>query len=433
MSEEKLELKVLSTRTHSLYYMVECLMGLPHRSPEMASNFSGRVGNWFPVRQALDNWEESYSSEELSLLRFPGPHGQSQTLSQVLERVALQSENAEDFANRVEPWVGSEAGENLRKVMTVMEPLYEQYWWSGPGLNGRVDELKASLEKGDFQTNFTKAMSFYDGKLHSNEATVALIPYRRGIIDDEARTRGHNSGNLQVFEVVLDRANDGIAGVCFHEFLHGVWEGQSAEESARWRQAFEKRGLQGRLAYAQLNEGLATALGNGWFQAQIDGQVSQKDWYADPVINAYAKALYPVVKKAVEEARPPSDDELQAMAMTFENALPNADSTFDVVAAQFLTVTSRQEAHLAPYQSGLMKLGPVRSSSVRDWDDKKARTQTFVLFWATEDGARIGEASPDDYSLRKTESGWELRFDGNQDELFTLLRRFQKEGLKEKR
>lgn len=431
VAEEKIEISVVASRTHSLFYMIESLLDVPHRSPQMATNFSGRVGNWDPVAVALDDWKESLSSAELSLLRFPGSHDRTQTLGQVLERVALQSQDAEDFGRRVRPWLGPKAGSRLKALMTVVEPLYEQYWWPGPELGGRVAELESDLDRGEFQENFQKAMSFYAGRLGSDKATVALVPYRKDIGEDKVHTRGHNSGELQVFEVVLERSQDGMAGVCFHEFLHGLWDGQDEAEAQRWREKFESRGLWGRLAYAQLNEGLATALGNGWFQAKLDGELSAEDWYADPVINSFGKALLPIVENAVEEARPPSDEELDAMVRAFQAVLPDADSTFDVVAAQFLTVSSRPEAHLSTYQSELMRLGPVRSSRVSDWSSESSRSQTFVLYWPGSPAEAldwtVGEAP---YSLRRTDQGWELYFTGGQKELFELLREFQNRGLK---
>lgn len=416
------EVEVLENRTHGLFYMLECLIDRPKRSPTMASNFIVRVGHWQPVAKALESWKDALGSQELSALRFPDGYGRTSTLSDVLEKVSLQSDSPQDFAERVSPWLGPETTRRFTTVLEILGPLYDRYWWTGPDLGGRKAELVADLERGRFRDNFVKAMDFYQGDLRSSKARVALVPYHRGVGESQVLTRGHNAGDLQVFEVVTDRPDPSLAGVCFHEFAHGLWKGQTPEEARRWKERFAAHGLWGRLAYAQLNEGLATALGNGWFHQKVTGESNDKAWYNDRVIESYARALFPLVGPIVEQSRRPSDIELDAMVEAFRSALPEADSTFDVVAADLLTITDRPEAHSGSYQDDLMRLGPVRSSRVAASLDG-VPSATFVIFW------RASATKP--YLLRRTESGWELEFSGKQGELLKLLRELQATGLRE--
>lgn len=424
-AEEPIEIEVVASPTHGLYYMVECLVDTPHRSPQMATSFSSRIGNWSPVAEALEDWKKQVNSPELSRLRFP----ESRRLGEVLEMVALQSKDVEDLASRAGPWLGPVASDKFRQVLFEVQPHYQQYWWPGSDLGGRRTELLEALKRGDFEANFEKASKFYRGRLQESKATVALVPHWRDIGEEKTLTRGHNSGSLQVFEVVVDCKKPGMAGVCFHEFLHGIWKGQDAVEAARWKSHFEARGLWGRLAYVQLNEGLATALGNGWFQSLVSGQLDQGSWYNDPVIDKYAHALFPIVKVAVESGRPPTDSELDAMLEAFSRAVPDADKNFDVVAARFLTVTTRPEAHLNEYQDGLMRLGPLRQSGVKDAPPEPGHSSTFRLFWPAANEMIKGWPNKD-FALRQTEQGWEMLFRGDQQALFKKLRELQVGGLR---
>lgn len=357
----EMEIQVVASPTHGLYYMIECLIDQPHRSPEMASTFRGRMGNWGPAQDALNEWEKQMNSDALSSLRLPAVQGRTPTLSDVLEKVALQAKNGEDLTARAAPWLGPEAAAALRNVLLVVEPLYEQYYWPGGAIKRKRETLLSDLKKADFQTSFSHACAFYRGQLPpGHQPTVALIPYVKGITEGKVRTRGHNSGDLQVIEVVVGQDDPGRAGVLFHEFVHALWAGQNPEEKNRWQERFEAHGLMGRLAYVQLNEGLATAIGNGWFDRKVQGQLNPKSWYSDPVIATYGRALYPVVREALEFGRPPTDAELDEMVDAFQRELPEAVSTFDVVAANFTTVSSREEAHQARYQKELMRLGQVK-------------------------------------------------------------------------
>ena len=97
-------------------------------------------------------------------------------------------------------------------------------------------------------------------------------------------------------------------------------------------------------------------------------ELDDGSWYSDPVIDTYGKALLPVIREAVEAGRPPTDEELDRMVEAFRESLPDAADDFNVVGAEILTVSSREEINHARFQDALMRLGPVRSSRARDWE-----------------------------------------------------------------
>lgn len=439
--EEVPELRVVTSETHALYYMLECLIDEPHRSPEMAQSFRGRVSNWTLVESVLRAWRSAREGPELTGLRLPRVQGRTPNVSTVLEIVSLRANDSGDFVQCVEPWLGPQHSHRLRAALVVLEPLFQQYYWipAHDEFRLRRDELVQQLEQGGFPQALTLAMGFFDGRLPpGQQPTLALIPHlpvpgSRGV------TRGHNSGTLQVLELLVEGPSRGQAGTVFHEFLHALWSGQSQAERNRWEQRFARHGAWGRAAYVQLNEGLATALGNGWFHARVHGHTPESSWYSDPVIDRYGHALLPAVQSAVEQGRPPSDDELDHMVRVFQQALPDALNTFDVVAADFLTVSSRKEVQEGPFQNEVMRLGPVRWSRTRQWQDLSSESSsTFRLYWL-EPGQRNQLSAAgwsaeqcqgwQHYSLRSTDSGWELAFEGPQAELFQLLRRLQKQPL----
>ena len=128
------------------------------------------------------------------------------------------------------------------------------------------------------------------------------------------------------------------------------------------------------------------------------------------------------------------------MVEAFRESLPDAADDFNVVGAEVLTVSSREEINHARFQDALMRLGPVRSSRARDWEAEPVTVATFRLYWLQpgerEKLAVLGWSEDewtdwDTHRLRQTESGWELAFEGEHEALFALLSRLQKEGLSE--
>ncbi len=431
------EVEIVTSELYTLYYLVECLIDEPHRSPDMAANFRGRVGNWTPLEQALNTWKEHRESPDLSTLRLPKVDGGFHPgLSYVLERVMLSSKDARDAAERTRPWIGPHHSQALEQVLDTVGPTFKSYWWSPAQeqLHQKVESLKKQLQAGGFKKGMEAASRFYNAQLPPGEKpTLVLVPRLLQPGQEKVATRGHNSGTVQVMEVLVERPDKDRAGVVFHEFMHALWKNQNPEETRRWKERFADHGGWGRAAYVQLNEGLATALGNGWFSGRVNGELDSGSWYNDPVIDAYGHALLPVIEPALAEGRPPTDAELDRMVEVFQEALPEALSDFNVVAAEFMTISSHQEIQSGRFQNEVMRLGPVRSSHTRDWDEGEKKPCSFTVFWLKPDERnRLDQNWPNGwqrYYLRQGAHGWELAFIGKFEELFELLCRFQSEGL----
>lgn len=439
--EDSSQLEVVTSEMHALYYLLECLIDEPHRSPEMAQTFRGRVSNLSPLEAALADWRKSRESAELTGLRLPRVQNRTPNVSAVLEKVSLSAANTTDFVERIEPWLGPDHRRSLGGALFQLEPLFRRYYWDSAQVEfaRRRQELIDDLQRGDFDRAMSLASRFFDGRLpQGQKPTLALIPHLRSP-GARGATRGHNSGTLQVLEILVESAGRGESGTVFHEFMHALWSGQSEGERKRWEQRFFGHGAWGRAAYVQLNEGLATAMGNGWFNRRVKGQSPAGSWYSDPVIDAYGHALLPVIQGALEAGRPPSDDELDQMVQVFREVLPKALDTFDVVAADFLAVSSRKEIQEGPFQNEVMRLGPVRWSRARQWKEMgQDDSSTFRVYWL-QPGERdllggVGWSAQQregwtQYSLIRSDKGWELAFEGSQARLFELLRRLQQEGL----
>ncbi len=433
-------LAIVTSEVHGLYYMLECLIGTPHRSTEMASTYRSRVGNWGPISQAVKRWEECVVRDDFAQMLRSKENNDQQTVSEVLEALAVQSKSLEEFDQRASALIGPEYGAVLSAALLAMQPTYRDYWWQPSRLEQARTKISLQLAQGDFAKSFMRAQKFYRATLPKGEApSLALIPFHQGILQDQASLNSHHSGVLQVQEIDLGATrHDLLAGTVFHEFLHVLWRAQISKERERWQQAFFSRGLLGRVAYSQLDEGLATALGQGWFQSKVSGETNSEVWDAEPVVDAYGKSLVSVVTPALDAGRPPTSLELTNMVDAFEQSVPDALTSFDVVAAHFTLVTSAQEVHQRLFQNEVMRLGPVRLSEVQSWEDESLNQGPFTVFWVRENerfklrgrGWTKKETQGwSRYRLRETPRGWELAFIGPSQDLFNKLRELRKSKL----
>ena len=107
--------------------MLECLIDEPHRSPEMAHSFRGRVSNWSPLESSLRAWRTAREGPELTGLRLPRVQGRTPNVSSVLEKVSLQSADTSaaitSYASRLRG-VFSNINSQIRQCNVELQPLH---------------------------------------------------------------------------------------------------------------------------------------------------------------------------------------------------------------------------------------------------------------------------------------------------------------------
>ena len=93
--------------------------------------------------------------------------------------------------------------------------------------------------------------------------------------------------------------------VITHEFSHELYGNQSAELMKELEDAFTVTPSRASvLTRALLNEGVATAVNNGgMLYARLTGSVKETSWYNDPLIDRFARALYPLLTEYITEKK----------------------------------------------------------------------------------------------------------------------------------
>lgn len=121
------------------------------------------------------------------------------------------------------------------------------------------------------------------------------------------------------------RRLDIYAGVMAHEFAHVLFSNLTMDAVQEIQGAFlDARSPARRFAEAWLNEALATAAGNAWVYRQLNGEHQQGEWYSDPVVDAYAKAMAPPVHAVLDAGGRFDEALVETVVEAFDRAFPNA-------------------------------------------------------------------------------------------------------------
>ncbi|MEM6770479.1 MAG: hypothetical protein AAF597_07860, partial [Bacteroidota bacterium] len=215
----------------------------------------------------------------------------------------------------------------LMECLREMAPLYDDFIWEEERAATSAMEEKLGAYRARVKTLFQRIDNFYGtGWDLSIPFKVSLypIPLRAGV------TTAVPKGNALIcsFLSKSDKSYEGLLGVIVHEMCHILFDEQSVKTQQQldaWM--LSSTSPYAKLAYNYLDEGLATALGNGWAFTQLHGKYDTTQWYNDPYIEGFARALYPMVTEYMDAGKSLDQSFVERAIELFGETFPEANKT----------------------------------------------------------------------------------------------------------
>ena len=178
-------------------------------------------------------------------------------------------------------------------------------------------------------------------------------------------THSQSFGEAESVGVIMsDHDYEGTFGVVFHELCHSLYQAQSIEFQNRLEKSFLSQNSKFAVhAYELLNEGLATALGNGWAFQAATGKLDEHRWYNDRFINDFSKAVFPWVEEYLKDGKTLDERFARLSTAALEKALPDSIYEFEGL-FQHLIVAGDG----GTVKSALIKSSFQKEFRVNDWD-----------------------------------------------------------------
>lgn len=303
-----IEVQVKTSKTLSLLYFARGALRRPHISPRLAAIWQEHADE--DAKQALQMVASALEAGPGSVQYFqnrrdrpPGRH-LSQGLDALLEVHAGAASDLDDFSRRITGLLPVSAHARLIEGLEQLQAIHDEHVWkpSRAFLRTSRRTLERLGDRYEVERRFGQVARFYGANWpDSIPITIYLVP----VPGDVKQTHGHSAGAIEVAEVLENDNLESRFAVLFHEMCHSLYAAQPLglqNELAGW---FDEHPLPiAAVAYGQLNEGLATALGNGWMEHAIRGEAAFEDsWYADDVIDGFSRSLYPLVNYYLEHDR----------------------------------------------------------------------------------------------------------------------------------
>lgn len=255
---------------------------------------------------------------------YPDTRHNSIVSKELLWVAASNSNGVDDFKNRIIGVLPNATQANFIRIIKEVEPYYNDLVWEKE--QGNIKKMEAQLKpyKNDIASLFLNISIFYNTSWDVNlpfKIMLNPIPLESGT------TTAIPMGNALICGFLTKNKNDfkSTLGVAIHEMCHVLYGEQSAKVQLEMEQWFlQSESPYKKLAYNYIDEGLATALGNGWAAEQIGGSLDSTDWYNDVYINGFAKVLYPLVKTYLDDDKRIDQAFVENAIDVFSNRFPDA-------------------------------------------------------------------------------------------------------------
>lgn len=196
----------------------------------------------------------------------------------------------------------------LRQAVAAVEPRFARQWRSWTYLDDYRKDYATYASQVDLAGMLGRAARFLGvpaGMTVDAPVTFVFTPPTQN-------THGRKVGGNLIVEVVPGEKPVERVDVVAHEICHLLYEQAGLSDDPALIDAWYKAGGPATAgpALALLNEGVATAIGQGVATAALDPEAFARTrakaggWYADDRIDPYAKAIYPTVVAGMAGGKP---------------------------------------------------------------------------------------------------------------------------------
>lgn len=224
--------------------------------------------------------------------------GRDRSVDEVILCQAARSNYIPELIARLKGILAEEDLRSLQETLNHFLPVYEDLVWNPRSvlLKRQVEEFREQTAATRMCEHLTQVKQFLGSSYPAEKPfLIALSPLPSG----GRQASGQSMGIVQTVELKPNDKFQTMADVVFHEAVHALWFAKKDANEAMKLFTLEGKG---QLPITELYEGMATALGQGWFAKEAFGRTG-KSWYADPIIDHYSKTVWPLYADYLQQGR----------------------------------------------------------------------------------------------------------------------------------
>jgi hypothetical protein len=358
-SKSRLSINICTSKVCGLVYFVETLA--------KRSNTTHELCNWYFALNGIDakldneicDKYSKFLDDAANKYDAPDSTGRQMTLSQRIACMTIDCETLDDLLGKLKPIIPAEGLAAVTTTYKHFEPIYESRIWKPrhPRLMQQLEEFQNGITQTELIARLEQVRKFMKSNWpEARPFDTIIIP-----VPDEPRSSHADSvGQTEIIELCAADSFEERSDTLFHEICHSLW---GRANRKKIRKDFEK--FDGAIAYLELNEALATALGQGWFRhLAYPNAAPQKVWYGRDITDNYSRGLYPLVTEYLREGRKFDVAFAEKATQIFRKKCPQVDS--EICNTYAVHMTSEHPPDYQKLQDAMFAAMPSTRST--DWE-----------------------------------------------------------------
>lgn len=309
-----------------LYSFLETATNAPGSSSSYKEYIEKELGGNLAFKVLRTRFSNIRRSDELKKESYPFNRHSSKTVVDLIWITCSNSLDINDLNNRLIGILSNRDHAELIAVLKEAEPFYDKLVWNK--VQKQITRIENQLEPygKKIEKLFLQISKFYGTEWNTSipfKVMLYPIPLERGT------TTATPKGNALICSFLTEQEDDyiGRLGVIIHEMCHILFDEQPLHLQNKIDRWFtESQSSFSKLAYSYIDEGLATAIGNGWAYREIHGEIDTMEWYNNEYINGFGHALFDGVSEYLAQGKTIDEAFINNAITLFGKTFPKSNS-----------------------------------------------------------------------------------------------------------
>jgi hypothetical protein len=320
-AQQPVEFKLSCSEPYAVYDFITKISD-NYPDNELKSVFSNSKYNTEAFKKQIADFEQLPIDYTYAFTQYPSPLKTGLMSRDMLERNLAISQTIADFRNKSLGLIPNEYLSVFSETLENFLPIYRELVFepNKTAFEVQKNNLQNYIKNNQFSDFFQTGLTFYNTNWDKS------IPFELNLLPslDKGNLGARAFINVAVCEAPLDlKDHVSFFSVAMHEIYHIVYDNQSLQMKENIQKWFnETKSPNSQYALLLMNEVLATALGNGYVIEQINKKADEGEWYANKYVSEMAKAIYPILKKYIEDKKPMDEAFVKAYVNTYDTQFP---------------------------------------------------------------------------------------------------------------
>ena len=354
-------IEIQANKTLALFAFIDTANNSHSASHSFKKFIDNHLGDSTEFQQLISRFHLLKLDYQYELEGYPTSRYSYKNIKDLIWTAAANATDIDDLSERIVGYLPYEDYAELITVLKLTEPFYNKLVWNKTKKQTKriVKQLTAYSDK--IEELFLK-ISHFLGSTWSKQTPFKVMLYPIPL--KQGHTTAIPKGNALIVGFLTENKQDYIyrLGIIVHEMVHILYGSQPVNlqnDIHKWFMQSESD--YAKLTYNYIDEGLATAIGNGWVYQQIYGKMDTEDWYNNEYINGFAHEIYPSVSQHLNSNQILDEEFIQNSISSFEKIFPKAINETNILFNEIYLYADLEKTEKAQLQETLFNYFDVRS------------------------------------------------------------------------